>query len=61
MAFPRIDWKHRGRIGDAMLFLNVTTPDRQPDPLSLHAGLPVTRGRKWMLSQWVRDRPQAIV
>lgn len=60
-AFPRIDWKHRGRIGDAMLFLNVTTPDRQPDPLTLHAGLPVTSGRKWMLSQWVRDRPQAIV
>lgn len=60
-AFPRIDWKHRGGIGDAMLFLNVTTSDRQPDPLTLHAGLPVISGRKWMLSQWIRDRPQAIV
>lgn len=60
-AFPEIGWKHRGKTGDAMLFLNVTTPDRKPDPMTLHAGLPVTAGRKWMLSQWVRDRAQLIV
>ncbi len=60
-AFPKIDWKHRGRVGDAMLFLNVRTTDKQPDPMTLHAGLPVTRGRKWLLSQWVRDRVQAII
>ena len=57
--FPRIGFRHRGNPGDAMLFLNVT-PDRRPDPLSLHAGLPPTRGRKWLLSQWVRDRRQPI-
>jgi prolyl 4-hydroxylase len=59
--FLKIDWKHKGRAGDAMLFLNVRTIDRQPDGLTLHAGLPVTRGRKWLLSQWVRDRVQPIV
>jgi hypothetical protein len=57
--FPRIGFRHRGRPGDAMLFLNVT-PDRRPDPLTLHAGLPPTRGHKWLLSQWVRDRVQPI-
>ncbi|MEZ6031267.1 MAG: 2OG-Fe(II) oxygenase [Hyphomonadaceae bacterium] len=60
-AFLKIDWKHRGRVGDAMLFLNVRSVDREPDSLTLHAGLPVTAGRKWLLSQWVRDRVQPIV
>jgi hypothetical protein len=60
-AFLKIDWKHKGKPGDAMLFLNVRTGDKRPDPLSLHAGLPVTGGRKWLLSQWVRDRVQPIV
>jgi prolyl 4-hydroxylase len=60
-AFPKIDWKHKGKAGDAMLFLNVRTGDRAPDPKTLHAGLPVIRGRKWMLSQWVRDRALPIV
>ncbi len=60
-AFLKIDWKHKGKAGDALLFLNVRTSDRMPDPMSLHAGLRVTRGRKWLLSQWVRDRVQPIV
>jgi prolyl 4-hydroxylase len=60
-AFPKIGWKHKGRAGDSMLFLNVRNIDRKPDPLSLHAGTPVTRGRKWLLSQWVRDKAQPIV
>jgi prolyl 4-hydroxylase len=60
-AFLKIDWKHRGKPGNAMLFLNVRKIDRQPDGATLHAGLPVTRGRKWLLSQWVRDRVQPIV
>jgi prolyl 4-hydroxylase len=60
-AFLKIDWKYRGKPGDAMLFLNVRKIDRQPDGSTLHAGLPVTRGRKWLLSQWVRDRVQPIV
>jgi predicted 2-oxoglutarate/Fe(II)-dependent dioxygenase YbiX len=60
-AFLKIGWQHKGRIGDAMLFLNVRPKDRRPDPMTLHAGTPVTRGQKWLLSQWVRDRAQPIV
>ncbi len=60
-AFLKLPWQHKGKPGDAMLFLNVRRTDKKPDPLTLHAGLPVTRGRKWMLSQWVRDKPQPIV
>lgn len=59
--FPRAGKRFRRKPGDAILFLNVDTATKQPDPMSLHAGLPPTRGRKWLLSQWVRDRVQAII
>jgi prolyl 4-hydroxylase len=59
-AFPRIGRQLKCKTGDALVFANITS-NRQPDPLSLHAGLPVTRGHKWLLSQWARDRVQAIV
>lgn len=57
--FGRLDWKFRGKTGDAMLFWNVTS-DGQPDKLTLHAGLPVVRGRKYLLSQWLRTRVQPL-
>ncbi len=54
--FPAIGLTHRGQRGDAMYFANVDLAKR-PDPLTLHAGLPPTSGEKWLLSQWMRDRP----
>jgi predicted 2-oxoglutarate/Fe(II)-dependent dioxygenase YbiX len=54
--FPRIALKHRGATGDALMFANVR-PDGALDHDSLHAGLPTTRGVKWVLSQWIRSRP----
>jgi hypothetical protein len=59
-AFPRLGWKYRGRPGDMLLFQNVASNGR-PDFSSLHAGLPPTRGEKWLLSLWVRNRVQPIV
>ncbi|HEV7689928.1 MAG TPA: 2OG-Fe(II) oxygenase [Hyphomonadaceae bacterium] len=58
--FPKARFRHKGRTGDAMVFMNVTQ-DQKPDPMSVHAGLPVSQGRKWLLSQWVRDREQPII
>lgn len=55
--FPQAGVRYRGQIGDGLTFRNVG-PDGRIDPATLHAGLPPTRGRKWVLSQWVRDRPQ---
>ena len=54
--FPRLALKHRGATGDALLFANVR-PDGALDHDTLHAGLPTTRGVKWVLSQWIRSRP----
>jgi predicted 2-oxoglutarate/Fe(II)-dependent dioxygenase YbiX len=46
---------HKGAKGDAVFFANVTAG--QADLRSRHAGRRVTRGEKWLLSQWIRDRP----
>lgn len=52
--FVRTGLTFRGRVGDALLFRNVTA-DGRPDPLALHAGLPVTRGEKLIATRWIRD------
>ena len=54
--FPRVGIRHRGRKGDALIWRNVDASGR-PDRDTLHAGLPPTRGEKWVLSVWLRDRP----
>lgn len=55
--FPRLGYRFKGRTGDALVFANVDAENR-PDPRTLHAGLPPATGEKWLLSQWVRNRPQ---
>lgn len=52
--FPMLDWRYKGRSGDALLFWNVTSSGA-PDQRTLHAGLPPTSGEKWLLSQWIRQ------
>jgi prolyl 4-hydroxylase len=52
--FVRTGLSFRGRIGDALLFRNAAA-DGRPDPMALHAGLPVTRGVKYLASRWIRS------
>lgn len=54
--FPDAGVKYRGHRGDAIVFSNVR-PDGSPDFNTRHAGLPPTSGRKWVLSQWIRNKP----
>lgn len=54
--FPRLSWQYRGGLGDALLFSNVDAKGA-PDYDTVHAGTPPTAGEKWVLSQWVRERP----
>jgi len=51
--FPALDWRFKGRKGDALWFWNVG-PDGVLDPKTLHAGLAPLGGEKWLLSQWIR-------
>ena len=53
-SFIRAKAQWRGAKGDALIFDNVT-PDGAPDPMSLHAGLPVAQGVKWLASKWYRS------
>jgi prolyl 4-hydroxylase len=53
--FPRLGIAFKGGKGDAIVFSNVR-PDGTPDANTWHAGLPPTAGRKWVLSQWIRNR-----
>lgn len=57
--FPLLGWRHEGRPGDALVFRNVTDAG-EPDRRTLHAGRAPTRGEKWLLSKWVRSRPQDV-
>jgi len=58
--FPRLDWRFKGATGDALVFWNVA-PNGALEQNSLHAGLPPTRGEKWIYSKWVRDRPLPLI
>jgi prolyl 4-hydroxylase len=58
--FPELGFRFRGGTGDALIFSNVDAAG-QGDPRTVHAGLPPTSGRKWLLSQWIRNRPQPLV
>ena len=44
----------KGRTGDVLVFRNVGR-DGGLDPLSEHAGLPVTSGVKYLASRWIRE------
>ena len=56
--FPILALRWKGRTGDAILFHNVE-PSGAPDRRTLHAGRTPTRGEKWLLSQFIRDKAQA--
>ena len=58
-SFPQLGIKVRGRTGDGLLFRNAQA-DGTPDPRSIHAGLPVTRGAKHLASRWIRAAPLIV-
>lgn len=57
--FPKLNIKFRGRAGEALVFDNVSA-NGTGDLNTVHTGLPPTRGEKWLLSQWIRSKPQRI-
>lgn len=60
---PVDDWKScddglkvKPKKGDAVLFWSVT-PDLGLDHRALHGACPVTKGTKWSMAKWIRDKP----
>lgn len=55
-AFPRLGIDHKGKLGEGLFFVNALG-DGSADLRTLHAGRTPARGDKWIVSQFVRDRP----
>ena len=53
--FPKLDITHRGTAGEGLCFANALA-DGEPDTRMLHNGRPPTRGEKWIVSQFIRNR-----
>ncbi|HEU4969831.1 2OG-Fe(II) oxygenase [Sphingomonas sp.] len=54
-VFPEIGLSVKGRKGDALIFTSAL-PDRSVDPLSKHAGMPVSGGVKYLCTKWIREK-----
>jgi len=54
--FPKIKVRVLGGVGDMLVFKNVRD-NGELDERMIHAGLPVTKGVKWMASRWIRTEP----
>ncbi len=55
-VFPEADIQVKGRTGDGLIFRSVLD-DGSVDEASLHAGLPIRSGEKWLASKWLREKP----
>jgi hypothetical protein len=53
-CFPKLQIDIKGRRGDMLHFHNLQA-NGLGHKNSLHAGMPVTAGEKWLLSQWIRS------
>jgi hypothetical protein len=54
--FPELRVRHKGRRREGLFFVNAL-PNGQPDTRMVHAGRPPTSGEKWIVSQFIRNRP----
>lgn len=54
--FPRLGIRHKGRAGEGLYFVN-SLPSGEADLRTVHAGRCPLKGEKWIISQFIRDRP----
>ncbi|MGV3592760.1 MAG: prolyl hydroxylase family protein [Gammaproteobacteria bacterium] len=59
-VFPEIGLRNKGTAGEGLYFVNAL-PDGSPDLRTLHAGTAPRRAEKWIVSQFIRDRPVKYV
>ena len=55
-GFPKLGLEVAPIKGNAVFFV-YKRPDGTLDEDTLHAGLPVERGEKWIATKWLRERP----
>jgi len=54
--FKNLNLESKPLPGDAIVFYPLADNSNKCHPLALHAGLPVTRGEKWVANLWFRER-----
>jgi hypothetical protein len=54
LDFVKVGYSYKGKTGDALFFASMR--EGKSDPQSLHGARPVTRGEKFIFSQWIHDR-----
>lgn len=55
--FPNLDYMVKPKKGRVVIFNNLNEEGKVIAP-AFHAGLPVTKGRKYAINIWVRNKPQ---
>jgi prolyl 4-hydroxylase len=55
LEFPKAGYRYKGKIGDGIFF--ASQRDGKPDHQSVHAAKPITKGEKYILSQWIHNQP----
>jgi len=55
LDFVKVGFTYKGKTGDGIFFASMR--EGKPDPQSLQGARPVTKGEKYILSQWIHDRP----
>ncbi|WP_454765012.1 2OG-Fe(II) oxygenase [Cupriavidus campinensis] len=58
-GFPRIGLEVAPVKGNAVFF-RYQLPDGTMDDRTLHAGMPVEAGEKWIATKWLRERPYRV-
>jgi prolyl 4-hydroxylase len=57
--FPRAKMMIPPRLGSLVAWNNLDTHG-EPNPVSLHQGMPVTAGVKYIITKWYRERPWGL-
>lgn len=55
-SMPNTGLTVTAKKGNAIYFENID-PQGKPNPQTLHAGMPVLAGEKWIATKWLRERP----
>jgi prolyl 4-hydroxylase len=53
--FKNLNLKIKPNVGDAIVFHPLAKDSNKCHPHALHAGLPVTKGQKWIANLWFRE------
>ncbi|MFU7527514.1 prolyl hydroxylase family protein [Qipengyuania sp. ASV99] len=58
--FPKLGLRIAPEVGSLLIWNNMT-PDGRPNLNTLHAGLPIKRGVKHVITKWYRENPWRLI